>query len=121
MGYNAPMLRSLDQYLKRRGNRWYYARRVPERVAALDPRGMVKTALKTTSLEVARARRDALAEADDHYWASLLATVDADQPNPNSSDNAAALSMYKSAKMRAMARGFVNRPAQELLAEATTE
>ena len=121
MGYNAPMLRSLDQYLKRRGNRWYYARRVPERVAALDPRGMVKTALKTTSLEVARARRDALAEADDHYWASLLATVEADQPNPNSSDNAAALSMYKSAKMRAMARGFVYRPAQELVAEAPTE
>jgi hypothetical protein len=105
MGHNAPMLKSLDQYLKRRGDRWYYARRVPERVADLDPRGIIKTALKTSSLEVARARRDALAEADDHYWASLLATINVERPNPNSSENAVALSTYKSAKMRALARG----------------
>lgn len=121
MGYNAPMLKSLDQYLKRRGDRWYYARRVPERVANLDPRGMIKTALKTSSLEVARARRDSLAEADDHYWASLLATINGDQPNPNSPKNAVALSVYKSARLRAMARGFVYRPAEELVAAATTD
>lgn len=121
MGYNTPMLKNLDQYLKRRGDRWYYVRRVPGRVGTLDQRGIVKTALKTSSLEVARARRDALAEADDHYWASLLATIDADHPNPNSSENAVALSAYKSAKLRAMARGFVYRPAEELISKAPTE
>ncbi len=42
-------------------------RRIPKHVAALDQRGRVRISLKTTSLEVARVRRDALEKADDHF------------------------------------------------------
>ena len=60
-----------NRYLIKRGERWYYRRRVPEDVAGVLGRSSVKVALKTDSLKEARIRRDALVEADDQYWASL--------------------------------------------------
>ena len=99
----------LDQYLKQRGDRWHYVRRVPLAFAEQDRRGTIRTALGTSSLEVARARRDALAEADDAYWASLV-----------TAPGEAALHRYRAAKKRAMAKGFLYTPI-DLLAEQPVE
>ena len=96
----------LDQYLNRRKGRWYYVRRVPLRYADVDTRRIIKTALKTGSKEVARARRDALAEADDLYWSSL--TIN----SPGSANGAE--SRYRAAKARAFARGYIYTPVEEM-------
>jgi len=61
------LMRDLDQYLQQRGKRWHYVRRVPKKYTDFDTRTYVRKALKTSSLEVARARRDELAKADDQY------------------------------------------------------
>lgn len=99
-------MKSLDQYLKQRKGRWYYVRRVPLRYADVDTRRIIKTALKTSSREVARARRDALAEADDLYWSSL--TIG----SPGSQN--VAVSRYRAAKARAFARGYIYTPVEEI-------
>ncbi len=105
------VMRSLDQYLLNRNGHWYYLRRVPETYAQFDQRTYSKASLKTTALEVARARRDAMAEADDLYWASLVEHAGvADQLSQNP-----ALTRYRAAKKRAMARGFVYSPVSELV------
>jgi len=63
-------------HLENRAGHWHYNRRVPARFAAYDDRGRIKISLKTTSLETARQRRDAMVEADDLYWASLSGLED---------------------------------------------
>ncbi|KZL15135.1 DUF6538 domain-containing protein [Pseudovibrio sp. Ad37] len=95
-----------DKYLKLRGRRWYYIRRVPKKVAHLDQRGKIELSLETSSLEEACARRDALAEADRLYWLSLHGGGEAvlDVADAN----------YKAAQHRALALGFVFKPAYEL-------
>lgn len=99
----------LDQYLKQRGQRWHYVRRVPLEHAEDDARGVIRTSLKTSSIEVARARRDALAEADEAFWASLTVAP-----------AEAAVQRYRSAKKRAMAKGFIYSPI-EVLVQAPVE
>lgn len=94
----------LDQYLKQRGQRWHYIRRVPLEHAEDDPRGVIRTSIETSSIEVARARRDALAEAHEAFWASLTVAP-----------AEAAVQRYRSAKMRAMATGFVYSPVAVLV------
>ncbi|PHR58703.1 MAG: integrase [Robiginitomaculum sp.] len=107
-------MKRLNQYLQNRNERWHYVRRVPAPYTHLDTRITIRTALRTSSLEVARHRRDALAEADDQYWATLSSA----NANDNSADHTdrprIAVSRYKSAKQRAMARGFIYSPAAEL-------
>ena len=90
-------MRRLDQYLKQRKGRWYYVCRVPLRSRDVDTRDVIKLALMTGSREVARARRDSLAEADEQLWASL-ATYDA--PTKSSASHR----RYRAAKSRAFAR-----------------
>lgn len=107
MGYIMSEMKHLDQYLKQRKGRWYYVRRVPLRYAEVDKRRLIKSALKTTSREVARVRRDALAEADDLYWSSLAAS----QANTS---NSSAVARYRAAKARAFARGYIYTPVEEL-------
>ncbi|MGJ8558621.1 MAG: DUF6538 domain-containing protein [Litorimonas sp.] len=102
-------MRRLDQYLKQRGERWYYVRRIPQHFRCVDTRTVIKTALRTSSREVARARRDALAEADDLYWASLSSVGEGGK-------NFDAASRYKAAKARAFAHGFIYTPVVELAA-----
>lgn len=109
MGYIMTEMKSLDQYLKQRKSRWYYVRRVPSRYADVDTRRLIKTALKTSSLEVARARRDSLAEADDLYWSSLVTS------SPSSLNGAVA--RYRAAKARAFARGYIYTPVEDLAAQ----
>lgn len=62
-----------NHYLEQRGYRWYYVRRVPTRFRDVDPRRVVRAALHTDSLTVARERRDAMMDADEHYWETALA------------------------------------------------
>jgi site-specific recombinase XerD len=103
------VMKRLNQYLKCRGDRWVYHRRVPSAFQELDPRGTIRTSLGTSSLEIARARRDALASADERLWRSLR------QGQPT------ALDSYEAARERAMARGFIYIPAEELAVEATLD
>ncbi len=110
MGYIMSEMKHLDQYLKQRKGRWYYVRRVPLRYAEVDKRRLIKSALKTASREVARARRDALAEADDLYWSSLAAS----QARTSTSS---AVARYRAAKARAFARGYIYTPVEELSAQ----
>lgn len=103
-------MKTLNQYLQRRGGRWHYIRRIPTRYRKLDPRHTIRTALDTSSLQVARARRDAMVEADDQYWAHLAfqneqrGTVDVSRQR------------YEAARTRAKARGFIYTPLPELTA-----
>ena len=95
-------LRDPDRFLLKRGNRWYYQRRVPNQFSHLDDRAFVKVSLKTGSQEVARLRRDQLAEADDQYWMALA--VEAGSPGGRRPAMRAALEhRYKAAISRAMA------------------
>lgn len=105
------MMRDLNQHLKKRGTRWHYVRRVPKEYEFFDKRGTVYKSLKTESLELARARRDALVEADNQYWLSVIATTNL--------ETEVALRKYKAAQRRAMAKGFVYTPAQDLADVAT--
>lgn len=103
-------MRSLNQFLKNRNGRWHYHSRVPSIYDEVDQRGIIRTSLRTRSIDVARARRDALAEADDLFWASL---------DVASNDNVSfAVKRYQAAKKRAMARGFVYTPIEELASSA---
>ena len=102
-------MKRLNQYLKRRGERWNYHRRVPAAYQSIDPRGTIRVALDTASIEIARARRDALAKADELLWRSLKAG------KPKAFDS------YEAARQRAMSRGFVYIPAEDLAVEATLD
>ena len=66
-------MRDENRFLKRhKSGVWYYRRRVPLNVRDLDKRFSIEASLKTKSLEVARARRDAMEEADQLHWSALL-------------------------------------------------
>lgn len=110
MKQSGPSLR----FLKQRKGWWHYQRRVPERFASVDERGLIQVALRTQSLEVAIMRRDSLAEADAALWnAKLLDLTGGD--NQRSAWNAAS-SLHKAAVARALAQGFVYRPVEEIAA-----
>lgn len=109
MYYNMTVMKRLNQYLKCREGRWSYHRRVPTAYQDLDPRGTICISLGTSALEIARARRDALANADDIFWRCLKAK----QPS--------ARDCYEAARQRAMARGFIYIPAEALAVEATLD
>jgi integrase len=85
--------------------RWYVAKRVPKRFAALDPRGIVRIALRTDSEREAREKAPTVEAGLQAYWAALEA---------GNSDEAAA--RYKATVALAEARGFTYRPAADLVA-----
>jgi len=106
-----------EKYLTQRGGVWYYQRWIPKRFSHVDSRQKIRFTLHTESVEVARLRRDALAEADKHYWTALA--IDAAN-NDGVSEAAfrAEKLRYKSATARALAHGFQYRPAETLAADA---
>ncbi|WP_428524741.1 hypothetical protein [Roseibium sp.] len=57
-------MREADKYLELFRGRWRYVWRVPKAVSNLDTRGKLQIALVTSSLDVARIRRDAMEDAD---------------------------------------------------------
>ncbi len=108
-------MRQDTKNLKLRGGHWHYDRRVPTRYAAYDDRGRVRVSLKTTSLDTARERRDALMAADDLFWASM-AGIDGEAAGAEGvqRQRRVAALRYKSAGQRALARGFTYVPAADL-------
>ena len=109
-----------NSYLEQRGRVWWYNRRVPERFARLDTRRRIKESLGTTSLEQARHKRDLLAEADDHYWASLLIAEEAG-PASNREAGEAVRRRYRMATVKALASGFTYQPIDHLATAAPIE
>ena len=102
-----------DRFLTQRGDKWYYQRLVPRRFAHIDSRPRVRYSLRTTSVEVARLRRDALAEADLNYW-TALAVEAAERENISDATMRAEDHRYKASQTRALAYGFTYKPADVL-------
>lgn len=102
-----------DQFLIFRHNRWNYHRRIPKKFESVDGRKFVRMTLGTNSIDVARMRRDALVQADDEYWASLLIAA-TEGAAANGPSRIVADKRYKSASARAMAHGFAYSPASIL-------
>jgi integrase len=86
-----------DRHLIIRGGIYHYKRRVPASFADLDERAPhVRVSLKTSDLALARQKRDAIEDADDRYWSSLLMGDPVD----------VAKQRYKLATRRVEAMGF---------------
>ena len=64
-------MRDEDRYLRRRGQRWHYVRRVPVDLVAHYGDPLIRKKLKTSDLAEARLRRDKMEAADDAYWDDL--------------------------------------------------
>lgn len=109
-----------NRYLKKRGNLWWYRRRVPEAYRRFDTRNVIETSLKTSSHETARLRRDLIEKENKTYWESLVASslaVDGDTERVRS----AVSKRYQSAVMKAMMAGFTYLPTDRLVQEASLE
>jgi len=76
---------------------------------------MIRTSIRTCSLDLARKRRDAMVEADDAYWASL---IEAGSNDAEVSGDTITISRYKASKERAMARGYIYTPVTQLAESA---
>ncbi|MET4691922.1 DUF6538 domain-containing protein [Sinorhizobium fredii] len=95
-----------DRYLTRRNGVYFYKRRVPKVVEALDERQpIVRTSLRTRDLAKARALRDGYERADDELWGALLCADSAE----------AARRRYDAAVRRVAALGFTYRTTMEIL------
>jgi len=109
-----------DRHLRVRGGHWHYYRRVPTKYQGVDPRGTIRLALGTTSLETARLRRDELARADDEFWAVLLlaaaASAEGQRVDPRVAEH-----RYRAACAAAMAAGFAYRPMERLVQPGNIE
>ena len=109
-----------DRYLKCRNGKWQYYRRVPKEFAEHDNRGTIRVSLKTDSLTLARSKRDALAEADEQLWMTLASAKGsiARLLDPATSQ---ILKRYEAARHRAMSKGYIYTPADQLAETANLE
>ena len=92
-----------NHYLEQRGYRWYYVRRVPARYQQVDKRRTIKTSLHTDSLITARERRDAMMDADEHFWETAYA-----QHTGLLAEELPGMCRYRSARRRARGLYHVN-------------
>ncbi|MGK2228894.1 MAG: integrase [Devosia sp.] len=91
-----------DRFLQTKRGIWYYFRKVPKAVRALDPRSpLVRISLETRAIGDARPMRDAYEAADNQLWGSMLA----------GDDQVRARKIYEAAVRRAAAMGFDYLPA----------
>jgi len=97
-----------DRYLEKRGELFYYARRVPKALAHLESAKIKKRALRTRDLETARERRDLLEKADSDRWAHARLTGLAN-PRANGSSQDSLIN----ARARAGLAGHPYRPLAE--------
>ncbi|AQT47932.1 DUF6538 domain-containing protein [Bartonella choladocola] len=96
------------RYLALRGRKFYYKRKVPVELKDIDERGpVIRVALKTDELYIARQQRDILEEADNQYWASLMVN----------GESKIAQHRYSAAQARAKAMGFSYKPYYEIMEE----
>ncbi len=109
-----------NTYLQQRGRVWWYFRRVPSKFAHLDTRGTIRQTLETASVDEARFRRDALADADELYWNSLWLAEEAGGAEGREQVEAAR-KRHASACKRSLASGFKYLPVEELSQPANIE
>ena len=109
-----------NSYLERKSRVWWCIRRAPRLFAHLDTRKRITESLGATLIEQARYKRDLLAEADDHYWASLWVSDEAG-PSTNREVSEAVRRRYKMATVKALASGFNYQPIDHLATEAPIE
>lgn len=89
--------RDTNKYLVQRGNGWVYYRRVPIEVAKYDPRyPVIRQALRTGDVGLARKARDLMVSADDALWGALVARDDLSK----------SVALHKAAVTKARALGF---------------
>ncbi|MDR3418986.1 MAG: tyrosine-type recombinase/integrase [Nevskia sp.] len=89
-----------DRFLLLKRSIWFYRRRVPKKVALLDPRSpLIRRSLKTESIAEARRRRDQLEASDNALWDAMIV----------GGDSEVARVRYEAAVRAAEARGFVYR------------
>ena len=105
------MTRKSNHYLKRRGERWHYYRRVPKKYEAIDERGTIRIALDTDCMTIAREKRNRLAAADEALWQSSLMSL-----NGQGGELCALKQRHKFAQNRALALGFTFKPIDQLIA-----
>lgn len=104
-----------NRRLKRKRAYWHYQRRVPKRYESIDDRGVVECSLRTKSIEIARLRRDAMEESDNLFWASLAGMDgETETGEAQARKRQVAERRYKAATVRALARGFVYTPIDQL-------
>lgn len=100
----------IDRYLKRRGHSWTYNRRVPTALVGFDDRGpVIRQALGTRDLAIARKARDLLAAADDERWGAMMAGTAGSDVNAR----------YQTTVRLAAALGYGYRPAEEIARDAS--
>ena len=109
-----------QKYLKIRGGWYYYYRHIPTRLQPFFSGKTIRVALKTRSAEIARMRRDELADADDQYWAELRLSLDLEAAG-QTMETSRARQRYQIATARAMAAGFRYRPMDELAVPSQIE
>jgi len=107
-----------DRFLRRRGARWHYNRRVPERFVRFDTRGTIRIALGTDLAEIARLRRDEFATADEAYWAAVAQSNGAAGPQ---AERLVAEARYRMACAGALAVGFRYKPLAQLVSQGDVE
>lgn len=99
------------RYIKARGGKYHYVRRVPTQFSAFDKRGLIQVSLKTASLDVAKLRRDAMERADDLFWQGM--SLDGSDMSTHGK--------YQAAKARAVALGFEYKGAVEIAESSPVE
>lgn len=95
-----------ERYLKLRGKRWHYVRRVPVDLAHLFPAGLIQRSLKTNDPAIARLRRDAHERADEAHWKELRLEGQASDSSKR---------RYDTAVLRANALGYDYLTTEELV------
>lgn len=114
------MSKKANKYLYLRNDRWSYKRNVPKKFRHIESRTRIRAGLNTSSLDIARMRRDALVEADDLYWISL--SLEADETNGiTEATRQVHEHRYKAASKRALLFGFIYKTAQQLRSETSIE
>lgn len=99
---------------------WHYQRRVPKKFRHIESRSLVRGTLGTTSLEIARLRRDALVAADDHYW-TALALEAAENDGVSKTTYEVEQHRYLSACSSALLHGFTYKPVKQLVKHTPVE
>jgi len=107
---------SRNHHLEQRGHRWYYVRRVPTRFKSVDRRRIVRKALSTDSLSIARERRDVMMDADEQLWETSLAKQIGIAANDSPE-----MCRYRLARRRALAVGFEFIPFPKLVESEPVE
>ena len=101
-----------NQYLKLRGDTWYYVRRVPKAALEIEGRAQICRSLETDSRRVARQRRDICAAADENRWNEVA-------PGKFGAPDPAAVML--DLRQRAAAFGFSYKPVEKLLESDNVE